>query len=108
MKDLIKQILREEVEIPVRVKRRLNIIDDLLPSKVKYDYGPKSVCKYVSDEEFIDVVKDSVIDNIYWDYFSDMDENSEEWVKSFRYMEKYINDVYGDELKKHYHLNCGD
>jgi hypothetical protein len=50
----------------------------------------------------------ATIENMYYTYFGDMDDDSKEWVKIFRFMEKYIKDKYGDELKDYYHINCGN
>lgn len=108
LKKSIKRILREETEIPIRARRRITIIDELLPFKVKNYYKPDFLCKYTSDEEFIEVLTYSVIETMYWDYFGDMDDNLKEWNIIFEYMEKYIKDNYGERLKTYYHTNCGD
>ena len=108
LKKSIKRILREETEIPIRVRRRITIIDELLPFKVKNYYKPDSLCKYESGEELLEVVMYSVIETMYYDYFGDIDDNSQEWRIMFESMEKYIKDNYGERLKTYYHTNCGD
>ena len=50
----------------------------------------------------------SVIETMYYDYFGDIDDNSQEWRIMFESMEKYIKDNYGERLKTYYHTNCGD
>ena len=107
LQESIRRILREETEIPLSLRRRINIIDEILPYKVEHYYKPNSVCRYVSGEEFVEVVMYSVIDTMYYDHFGDIDDDSKEWMIMFKTMEKYIKDNYGDKLKEYYHINCG-
>ena len=108
LQESIRRILREESKMPLRLRRRVSNIDKLLPFKVKNYYKPDSVCRFESDEEFVEVVMNSVIETMYYDQFADIDNTSEEWYIMFKTMEKYIKDNYGDELKKYYHINCGN
>lgn len=109
IQESIKRILREESEPLIRLRRRLNVIDELLSYQVKNYYQPDRICShYVSGEELVEVVMYSVIDHMYWDYFSDIDDNSKGWSSMYQYMEKYIKDNYGDKLKEYYHMNCGN
>ena len=103
-----RKILREETEPLLRARRRIYVIDELLDFQVKSYYKPESICRYQSGEELLEVVKYAVIDHMYWDYFGDIDDNSKEWKRIFDYFEDYINNKYGDELKKYYHINCGN
>lgn len=50
----------------------------------------------------------TVIDSMYYSYFSDIDDNSGEWGEIYYEMFKYIEMKYGDKIKEYYHINCGD
>lgn len=108
LQETIKKVLREETEIPARVRRRLHYVDSELNSLLNRIYRPDKICIYRSGEEFVEVVMYATIENMYYTYFGDMDDDSKEWVKIFRFMEKYIKDKYGDQLKDYYHINCGN
>lgn len=108
IRESIKRILQEETDIPIRLRRRLLFIDDMVPFKIKHYYKPNTICRYESDEEFFEEVMYSVIDTMYWDYFGDIPDNSNEWTNMFYIMEKYIRGNYGDKLKEYYHINCGN
>jgi len=103
-----RRTLREENELLLRARRRISVVDDLLSFKVRHYYKPESICRYESGEELVEVVMAAVIDHMYWDYFGDIDDTSKEWKIIFDYFEDYIKDKYGEELKKYYHINCGD
>ena len=108
LQESIRRIIREENELLLRARRRIYVIDELLDFQVKSYYKPESICRYQSGEELLEVVKYAVIDHMYWDYFGNIDDNSKEWKRIFDYFEDYINNKYGDELKKYYHINCGN
>lgn len=108
LQQTIRRILREENKSLLRARRRINVVDELLSFKVRRYYKPESICIYESGEELVEVVMEAVIDNVYWDYFGDIDDTSKEWKIIFDYFEDYIKDKYGDELKKYYHINCGN
>ena len=109
LQQIIRRILKEETtQKNIRARRRISVIDELIPHKIKYYYKPDSICRYESGEELLEVIMFSVIENMYWDYFSNIDDNSEEWKGMFEFMEEYIKDNYGDEIKKYYHINCGN
>jgi hypothetical protein len=108
MKRLIKTILKEETKIPTRLRRRFKHLDDEIDYRIRRVYTPKIICRFESDEELLDVVTEATIDSMYYTYFSDVDDNSEEWVIMYRTMIEYINDKYGDEIKQYYHINCGN
>ena len=108
LKQTIRKILNEESKVPVEVRRRISEVDfnvDYSIKEIKRQYG--SICK-LNETEFIETVIDKTIDEMYWVYFSDMDDNSQEWGATYRLLVHYIEDKFGDKLKKTYHINCGD
>lgn len=43
---------------------------------------------------------------MYWDFFSNIDDDSREWTQMFKAMEKYIEDNFGEELRNDYRSRC--
>jgi len=108
LKQQIRRLLKESISIDPRVKRRITLLDDELLYRMSAIYRPDNICRYVSGEELLEVIIETVIDTMYWSYFSDMDDNSSEWNKSYYFMYDYMKDKYGEKIKEYYHINCGD
>jgi ADP-ribose pyrophosphatase YjhB (NUDIX family) len=104
----IRRILREETNINMRLRRRLSLIDEEVKYRMDVVYRPNNICRYESGEELLEVITEATIDSIYYKYFDDIDDTSDEWVKIFLFIEKYIKDKYGSDLKNYYHINCGN
>ena len=60
----------------------------------------------MGEDAFIETVIEKTIDSMYWDFFSDIDDNSKEWTSAYYFMEQYINDNFVDKLRQNYQLNC--
>lgn len=108
LREHIRKILKEQFEVPVRLKRRLKFVDDTVDYFMIGTYIPDRVCDYKDGEELLNVVGEAVIERMYYNYFSDIDDNSEEWSRIYYGMVEYIEKKYGDEIKEYYHINCGD
>jgi hypothetical protein len=111
MKELIRHILKEETSNPINlIKRRLDVIDWLVEFSVREigrQYG--NICNVDTSEILIEIVIEKVGDGMYWDYFADtIDDDSDEWTQMYRFIEKYVENKFGDKLRQHYHINCGD
>ena len=106
LKESIKRILREET-VPLFVRRRIDAVDWQIDFAVKEVNRQYNVCN-LGEDGFIDTVIQKTIDSMYWDFFSDMDDNSDEWTSAYHYMERYINNNFVNKLRENYHLNCGD
>lgn len=110
LQESIRRILREQqTTVPIRARRRLVLIDQILKLKISNYYGPDKICKYETADELVEVIAESVIETMFYShYFGDIDDDSDEWEIISDYMEKYINDNYGEKLREYYHINCGD
>jgi ABC-type transporter MlaC component len=102
----IKEVLREETKIPSRLRRRFSRVD----KEVNYQMGvilkPNNICHYQNGKELLGVITYSVIENIYYEYFEDIDDDSEEWKIMYDSMEKYITNRYGEEIINYYDEHC--
>jgi hypothetical protein len=106
LKESIKRILREE-SVLTRVKRRLRYIDWWIEFSVKEVKRQNDFCK-MGEDDFVETVIEKTIEQMYWDFFSDMDDNSSEWSDSYKFMVKYLKSTFENELRQNYHLNCGN
>jgi len=107
IRDNIKRILREET-VPTLVRRRVTEIDWQIQFAVKEVKRQNSNICNMGESGYIETVTEKTIEQMYWDFFSDMDDNSKEWASSYYFMIRYINDNFVEKLKQHYHMNCGD
>jgi hypothetical protein len=99
----VMEILNEDWKISLR--RRIQNIDELIPSSIREVKDRHNICKYTSDV-YVSAVAANVIEHMYWDFFSDIDDGSEEWIKMYDIMEKYIFDKFGQELRVNWQINC--
>ncbi len=97
------EILNEDWKISLR--RRIQNIDELIPSSIREGKDRHNICKYTVDI-YVSAVAANVIEHMYWDFFSDIDDGSEEWIKMYDTMEKYIFDKFGQELRVNWQINC--
>jgi len=108
LQETIRRILREETNINMRLRRRISLIDEEIKYRMDVVYRPNNICRYESEEELLEVITEATIDSMYYKYFDNIDDTSDEWVKIFFFIEKYIKDKYGNDLKNYYHINCGN
>ena len=109
LQEQIRKILKEETNTSIRLRRRLSMLDHEVEYRLKSTYRPAYICiNYVSGEELLAVVMEAVIESMYFNHFSNIDDNSVEWGEIYRDMVKYITNKYGDKIKEYYHINCGN
>ena len=109
LQETIKKILKEEFDsksIPLNIRRRVSHIDEYFIYLLDKVYKPENICRYIDSDEFVEVLISAVIDGMYYKYFSDVDDLSDEWTKMYLGMQKYIKHKYGDGLKNYYNQNC--
>jgi hypothetical protein len=99
----VMEILNEDWKISLR--RRIQNIDELIPSSIRKIKDDFNICKYTVDS-YVGAVAANTIEHMYWDFFSDIDDGSEEWIKMYDTMEKYIFDKFGQELRVNWQINC--
>ena len=106
----VKCLIIEGSEYVTFFRRRISAIDNLVKTKIKQVYTPDKLCIYKDDIEFVKVVIYAVAETFYYSYLigTGLDDDSEEWSMIFLNIDKYIMEKYGEELKKYYHINCGD
>ena len=111
MREKIRHILKEETSNPVNtIKRRLDVVDWMVEFSVRdiqRQHG--DICNVKTADFFVEIVIEKVGDGMYWDHFADaIDDYSPEWTQMYRFIEKYVEHKFGDKLRQHYHMQCGD
>ena len=96
-------VLNEDSRISL--KRRIHNIDEQIPLEVLKIKEWTNICKFTVDN-YVDAVASNTIDKMYWYFFSDIDYGSEEWVKMYDAMEKYIIDKFGQDLRVDWQIIC--
>lgn len=109
LQEQIKRILKEETKFNLRLRRRIEHLDDEIKRVIRILYKPETVCSYESDVELLENVIEDTIDAMYWTYFSELsDKNTGEWGEIYSNMRKYLKNNYTDKIKEYYHINCGN
>jgi hypothetical protein len=106
LQETIRRILIESTQIPPILRRRIDIVDDLFLYEVRRNYKSDSICKYGSCEVLLEVIVDSTIEHMFWNYFSHIDDGSKTWVIMYNYMSNHLTNKFGDKIKEYYHINC--
>ena len=103
----IKRILREETNLSFKIRRRINLIDDEVEKLLRIAYTPNVICRnYTGGNELINVISHAVIENLYFNTFYEMDDDSKEWEEIAQFIWDYIHEKYGKEIDNYYHINC--
>ena len=90
-----------------RIKRRLQIIDHLVKYSIKNFYDSEKICElYENSEEFLSVLIEAVIHRMYYDYFGDISDESEDWSEIYNFIEKYIKNKHGYNIMEYYYKKC--
>lgn len=105
LRESIKRVLKESTEVPSSVKRRLHAIDWQIDFAIKEIDVQYNVCG-LSMEEYVETVIEKAITSMYWDFFSDMDDNSVEWEESYKLMLDYASKKFTQHLKNTYKQKC--
>ncbi len=106
LQENIKRILREDRKLSNFLRRRLENLDyEVERYKV---WGGHNICIFFkSDIEYFETIMENAIDFMYYNYFSNIDDNSGEWAHIYLDMVNYIRKKYQDKIMKHYDDNCG-
>ena len=105
LKETIKRVLREE-RAPMKVLRRTHEIDREFKRLMSAVYRPNSICRYDDGSGLFTAVTESMVENLYYNTFREMDDTSDEWEKIVDFIYNYTWEKYGKELLTYYNDNC--
>ena len=93
---------KEQTKIPTKARRLVDEYEGLF----RYHFNKHSVsgriCWSRDEESAMENILYYTIENIYYAYFGDMDDNSEEWGVIFKFIENYLKEKFTDMVYKEY------
>jgi hypothetical protein len=108
LQENIRRILREERKLSSFLLRRLEMLDYEVEREFNGPWGGHNICIFFkSDIEYFETIMENAIDAMYYNHFSNMDDNSGEWAHTYLDMVNYIRENHQDKIMKHYDDNCG-
>lgn len=103
LKQIIRKVLKEEqTKIPTRARRLVGEYEGLFRYHFNKHSGSGRICWSRDEESAMENILYDTIENIYYGYFEDMDDNSEEWGVIFKFIENYLKEKYTDMVYKEY------
>lgn len=101
--------LNESVD-ELRYRRRIKDVDKVIKQTIGdllKHYGTSSFCyTFTQPKSFLNAVIDDVTTAIYYAWFSDMDDDSDEWGEIYNLNHEYISKIYGDRIIAAWNDNC--
>jgi hypothetical protein len=88
------------------IRRRLNIIDDLVDKAMNEVKRQYYLCELTQDN-FIILVFNLVVEFLYWQHYSHIDDNSEEWDNMFNAIISYIDMEHFNNITNWFLTKCG-
>jgi hypothetical protein len=102
----MKYIITEEQNLSLMVARRLDAVDEFVDLRLKTPF-PFDFCQYEDRESFLDTVISWVNEEMYYGYYSDIDDNTQKWHKIWNLHSMYIIDKHTKKIFDFYKNRCG-
>jgi hypothetical protein len=96
------RVIRRLYAIDDLIKYRLDEYDDMVATKMEFGLCDES------EQYFFLVVSQWTIEQMYYNYFGDIDDDSNEWKEIYGVMEKYIDSLFGKTIKDFFNDRCGE
>ena len=107
LQSIIKKVLKEETNLSFKIRRRINLIDDEVEKLLRIAYTPNVICRnYTGGIGLTAVISHAVIENLYFNTFYEMDDESKEWEETAQFIWDYIYEKFGERIRNHYEDNC--
>lgn len=107
LQSIIKKVLKEETNLSFKIRRRTNLIDDEVKKLLNSVYIGQYLCvNYRGGDELTNVISHTVIENLYFNTFYEMDDESKEWEEIAQFIWDYVHEKFGERIKTHYEDNC--
>ena len=98
-----KDTLNESKSNLYPIMRRTNLIDDEVKRLLNNVYIGQYLCvNYRGGNELINVISHAVIENLYFNTFNELDDESEQWQDIDQFIFEYVPEKFGKEIRKHY------
>jgi hypothetical protein len=91
----------------LRVLRRLHSVDELVDLRLKKPFT-FDICDFRKDKGWLlDFIIQSVNEDMYYTYFSDLNDDEEEWHKIWNMISEYITIIHSKKIFDFYNRRCG-
>jgi hypothetical protein len=108
LQEHIRKVIREDRKASSYLRRRIDMLDYEIESRLDNEYTPTNICRFKSGDELFETIMEDSIDSMYFNYFYNIDDNSGEWAHEYLDMVLYLRDKYEDKIKGYYRVNCVD
>ena len=105
LQEHIRKVIREDRKASSYLRRRIDMLDYEIESRLDNEYTPTNICRFKSGDELFETIMEDSIDSMKHNYFSRM---GEEWAYVYYDMVLYLRDKYEDKIKGYYRVNCVD
>ena len=101
----MKYLITEDQDTRIRALRLLKAVDELIEYRLKAPFT-FDICHY--DKEWVlDHIISWANEDMYFEYFSDIDDNGEMWHKVWNVYNNYITTTYAKKIFDFYDKKCG-
>ena len=107
LQSIIKKVLNEETNLSFKIRRRTNLIDNEVEKLLRSVYTPNVICRnYTGGIGLTAVISHAVIENLYFNTFYEMDDESKEWEETAQFIWDYIYENFRKTINDYYQSNC--
>ena len=107
LQGVIKKILKEETNSLISLRRRLDHIDGLVAYGMHRPFSLTRPCDYKNYSDYQDAISYWISERMYYDYFSYLDDNGEEWRLIYENIFDYIDKKHSENMKQYFEDECG-
>ena len=105
----IKQVMGINESNTNRLRRLLHRVDYLVDHVIQYSEYEDDFCSiFKSALSYFDYVTSEINQALYYNYFEDIDDSSEEWKEVYDMMVKYVDEVHGHHIRDHWLSMCNN
>ena len=90
----------------LRVLRRLHAVDELVELRLKKPFT-FDICDSRDKGWLLNFIIESVNEDMYYTYFSDLNDDEEEWHKVWNMINDYITIIHSKKIFDFYNRRCG-
>ena len=103
----MKYIITEDQSVRLKALRRIDALNDLVDLRLKQPFT-FDICRYGDNGDwFLYHMISWANEQMYYDYFSDIDDDTEEWNKIWNIYSDYITITQSKKIFDFYKRKCG-
>lgn len=91
------------INVPFNVRRKIPSFEEYLNYTLNYLSLYRN--RFSNFEQFLETVIEELVDRLYHGWFSEMDDTSDEWKQSAKFIKEYVLGKFYDKIELFYHFN---